>query len=96
MRRLAELCRGRARAQEPVGTKPVVATKNPEWRQRWFERLREFHDSYEEALRRYRQGEHDTVFPEGTYQMRVLFGVRCDRRFSGGEAGVAATGPPRF
>lgn len=38
----------------------------------------EFLSDYAQALERYRDGEHDVVFPEGTYWMRVHFNVSCE------------------
>jgi len=39
--------------------------------------LRAFWRAYAEALAEYRAGNHDVVFPAGTYKMRVFFNVPC-------------------
>jgi len=55
---------------------PQVACRN-KWRR--IERLRanrDWRDRYRAALRRWRAGERDVEFPEGTYQMYVVHAVR--------------------
>jgi len=42
------------------------------------EEERDFQKRYKEALKRYRAGERDVVFPAGTWKMRVLFNVRVE------------------
>ncbi|MEM9194517.1 MAG: transposase [Myxococcota bacterium] len=40
-------------------------------------RLRAFHTQYENALRRWMEGDRTALFPEGTWWMRVCHGARC-------------------
>jgi REP element-mobilizing transposase RayT len=56
---------------------PTFAAKDREQRKSAIERRRAFLDAYHDALERYREGDHDVIFPAGTYAMRVLFDARC-------------------
>ncbi len=56
---------------------PRIAAKDPGIRARALERLRLFVRAYNEALRQWRDGIRDVVFPPGTYWMRLHFGVAC-------------------
>jgi REP element-mobilizing transposase RayT len=42
--------------------------------------LESFYLQYREALKRWRAGDHEVVFPFGTYWMRVFHGARCEVR----------------
>jgi hypothetical protein len=42
--------------------------------------LQSFYLQYREALDRWRAGDHEVVFPFGTYWMRVFHGARCELR----------------
>jgi REP element-mobilizing transposase RayT len=65
-------------SKEPRRTlRPAIARKNREDRIRELRRLVEFRHAHAMARRRYvHQHDHDVVFPEGTYRMR-LWGARC-------------------
>ena len=57
--------------------KPRVACRN-KWRR--IERLQRslwWEDRYGASMTRWRAGDREVVFPEGTYRMRVLHGVNC-------------------
>jgi hypothetical protein len=56
---------------------PRVAARDTPTRIAALERLKAFRIAYREALARFREGARDTVFPAGTYLMRVLHGVAC-------------------
>ena len=56
---------------------PQVASRDKWRRIEALQRLKEFVLEYREALRRWRGGERDVVFPYGTDLMRVMHGVRC-------------------
>jgi putative transposase len=56
---------------------PRVATRNKWKRIEALLRLAEFGRAYRAALAAWRAGVRDTVFPPGTWQMRVLHGVVC-------------------
>ena len=56
---------------------PRVAARDKWKRIEVLVRLKEFVASYREALRRFRSGARDVLFPEGTYLMRVSLGVPC-------------------
>jgi hypothetical protein len=57
--------------------KPQVSGKTVQRRMGALTRLRSFLESYREAWRRYQDGEHDIVFPAGTYWMKKHLGVPC-------------------
>lgn len=59
------------------GLKPRVASRDKWKRVEAIERLRRFLAEYREAWRAFRGGARATVFPEGTYWMRVTCGVAC-------------------
>jgi REP element-mobilizing transposase RayT len=56
---------------------PRVAAKNKWLRMEALQRLKSFVDGYAEALRAWRAGIRDVVFPAGTYAMRVRHCVAC-------------------
>lgn len=56
--------------------RPAVACKDPSRRKEELKKLIDFRRRYDEARRRYVNGEHDVEFPAGTYQLRA-WGVRC-------------------
>jgi putative transposase len=56
---------------------PQVACKSKWHRIEALQRLKSFQSDYKEALKRWRDGEHNVVFPAGTYAMRVHAGVKC-------------------
>lgn len=68
----------RPTTQEPRrNLRPHLACLNQERRIRELLALRRFRAVYAEARRRFVGGQRDVLFPVGTFQMRVLFGVRC-------------------
>ena len=68
----------RPSTQEPRrNLRPQIACLNRERRIRELVALRQFRAAYGEARRRFVAGQRDVVFPAGTFQMRVRFGVRC-------------------
>ncbi len=56
---------------------PKVAAKDKAKRIEALEKLARFLASYRDAVVRFWDGERNVVFPEGTYLMRVRFGVAC-------------------
>ncbi len=56
---------------------PRIAARDPSTRFAALERLMRFLGEYRDALVRYCGGERRVVFPDGTYLMRVRFGVFC-------------------
>lgn len=56
---------------------PSVATRNKWARIEALGRLKEFVASYRNAWRRWRDGDHDVMFPYGTYALRLFSGVQC-------------------
>ncbi|MCO5168645.1 MAG: hypothetical protein M9894_20075 [Planctomycetes bacterium] len=56
---------------------PRIACRDKWRRIELLETQVEFWHEYRQALARYRQGDRDAVFPEGTYWLRVQFGVTC-------------------
>ena len=56
---------------------PRVATRDGTRRREALVRLKEFATAYRDALRRWREGLRDVVFPAGTYAMRVFHGAEC-------------------
>jgi putative transposase len=56
---------------------PQVACRSKWHRIEALQRLKSFQSDYKEALKRWRDGEHNVVFPAGTYAMRVHAGVKC-------------------
>jgi len=71
----------RPKALEPLGgLRPRVAARDRWRRIELLQRLRSFLDDYAEALRIWREGKEEPVFPAGTYLMRVAHGVACAAR----------------
>ena len=60
------------------GINPRIAAADKHERIAALEKLRGFIALYYEALKQYRDGMLDAVFPAGTFKMRALFGVRCE------------------
>jgi putative transposase len=67
----------RARGPALFGLNPRFACGDEEHREELAQDLVDFWTRYGAALRAYRDGDHDVVFPDGTYKMRVLFDVTC-------------------
>lgn len=59
------------------GLRPRVATKSKWRRIELLQANKAFANSYREAFERRRLGEHDVVFPSGSYKLRELGLVRC-------------------
>lgn len=59
------------------GLNPRVASRDKWQRIEVLQRLKDFLSSYRAALKRFADGDRETVFPFGTYGMRVWLGVRC-------------------
>jgi REP-associated tyrosine transposase len=57
--------------------RPHIACLNRERRIRELLALRRFRAVHAEARRRFAGGQYDVIFPAGTFQMRVMFSVRC-------------------
>jgi REP element-mobilizing transposase RayT len=66
-----------ANAEPRRGLNPRVATRDKWKRVEALTRLKEFVRAYREAWSEFARGVRDTVFPAGTYWMRVAYGVRC-------------------
>ena len=81
------LGRARALAQKPFArpapgeprrqVSPRVAARDKWKRIEALSRLGDFLRAYRVAWRTRRSGEHDAIFPAGTYQLRIEHGVRC-------------------
>ena len=56
---------------------PRVACRDKWKRIEAIQRLRQFLQDYRVAWKDFASGLRDTVFPHGTYGMRLLYGVRC-------------------
>ncbi len=66
------------KTHEPRGNiDPIVATRNPKLRVEALAAYRRFLGEYAVALAAYRAGDHDVIFPAGTYWMRKHLGVKC-------------------
>lgn len=64
--------------EEPVPRlHPRVACKDPAKRRDALRRLRAFLGAYREAWAEFASGLRETMFPHGTYWMRVAYGVPC-------------------
>jgi REP element-mobilizing transposase RayT len=59
------------------GLNPRVASRDKWQRIEALQRLKDFLETYRVALKRFVDGDRATVFPFGTYGMRVRFGVLC-------------------
>jgi hypothetical protein len=69
---------GSPRPGEPRrGLKPRVASLDKWKRIEAIGRLKSFLAAYREAWRVFKRGVREVLFPEGTYWMRVTFGVAC-------------------
>ena len=67
----------RPRNSEPRrGLSPRVAARNKWLRIEALRRLKQFAVEHAEALRWWKQGRRDAMFPAGTYAMRVIHGAR--------------------
>ncbi len=60
------------------GLDPKIAAKDKWKRIEAIQRLVSFLERHRDALARFFLGERNVVFPEGTYLMRVRFGVACE------------------
>ena len=40
--------------------------------------LKVFFEKYKEAIKKFKEGDKNVVFPYGTYKMRVFFGFKCE------------------
>jgi len=77
-RALAQRPWARPRQAEPRrGISPRVAARDRWRRVELLQRLQSFLTDYAEALRIWREGKVEPVFPAGTYLMRVAHGVAC-------------------
>jgi len=66
------------RPGEPrMGLNPRIAARDRWKRVEALARLKEFVTAYRAALREFRGGVRNVLFPEGTYLLRVSFGVAC-------------------
>lgn len=75
---LAQSPFGRPASDEPRrGLKPRIASRDKWKRIEALRRLKTFLVEYREAWRAFKSGARATVFPEGTYWMRVAYGVTC-------------------
>lgn len=75
---LAQDPRRRPRSREPLGgLVPRVAARDRRRRMELLQRLKSFLTDYAVALASWREGNRATVFPAGTYLMRVVHGVAC-------------------
>jgi len=75
---LAQKPTARASSIEPLGRlNPRVAARDEEGRVAALQRLLTFLSEYRTALREWRDGKRATVFPAGTYLMRLSCGVAC-------------------
>ncbi len=63
--------------EKRFGINPKVAAKNKWLRMEAIQRNKAFLSEYREALRRWREGDWDVLFPAGTYALRVHAGVKC-------------------
>ena len=59
------------------GLNPRVAARDKWKRVEVLARLVEFLNDYREAWRARRSGDTKSIFPAGTYDLRVMHGVRC-------------------
>jgi REP element-mobilizing transposase RayT len=59
------------------GLKPRVASRDKWKRMEAIARLKTFQAEYRVAWRAFKEGARATLFPEGTYGLRVTFGVAC-------------------
>ena len=59
------------------GLNPRIASRDKWKRIEAIGRLKTFLAEYREAWRAFTSGHRGTLFPQGTYRMRVAFGVRC-------------------
>jgi putative transposase len=62
------------------GIAPRVAAKDKWRRIETLQRNRKWHSDYQDKRKRWLRGERDVVFPYGTYQLRVQYGVICAPR----------------
>jgi putative transposase len=76
---LAQRTTDRATSREPRwGLNPRVAARDKWKRIEALGRLVDFLTSYRNALRAWREGRDDAIFPAGTYLMRVMHGAVCE------------------
>lgn len=66
------------KSEESFGAlNPSVGAKSRAVRVRVIQSMRAFLDAYRAAWLRWRDGARDTIFPAGTYALRLYSGVRC-------------------
>jgi len=63
--------------ERPGGLNPRVAAMDTPLRVEALKKLQAFIEAYRAALEAWRAGRRETVFPAGTYRMRVFYGVAC-------------------
>jgi REP element-mobilizing transposase RayT len=68
--------RPKEKKEEPT-LNPKVAAKDKGLRIELIRRLKAFLSAYKDALKVWREGKVEAVFPAGTYLMRVAHGVQC-------------------
>jgi REP element-mobilizing transposase RayT len=64
--------------EKRFGINPKIAAKNKWLRLEAIQRHKEFLYEYREALKRWREGDRDVIFPLGTYSLRIHAGVKCE------------------
>ncbi len=75
---MAQKPQSRPRPDEPRrGLNPRIASRDRWKRIEALTRLKEFLVAYRDAWCEFARGFRETVFPAGTYWMRVAYGVRC-------------------
>jgi putative transposase len=64
--------------EKRFGINPKVAAKNKWLRIEALQRNKEFLFQYREALKRWRNGDREVLFPAGTYALRVHSSAKCE------------------
>ncbi len=59
------------------GIRPLVAASTKRLRDAILRRIREFREQYAVCLKAFRAGSRDTLFPAGTYRLRVDYALPC-------------------
>ncbi len=76
---LAQRPFARPATREPLRTlNPRIACRDPDDRRDALARLKTFLHRYRAALKAWREGARDALFPEGTWLMRVRHAARCE------------------
>ncbi|MCP4679600.1 MAG: hypothetical protein GY854_29730 [Deltaproteobacteria bacterium] len=63
--------------EKRFGINPNIAAKNKWLRMEAIGRHKEFLFEYRQALKRWKEGDRDVIFPAGTYALRIYAGVKC-------------------